>query len=53
MAITVSRISSGTSTVSDAGSRVTRMLETRSFVLQDAPKSAVSTCLTKIPSWTQ
>ncbi len=46
-------ISSGTSTVSDGPSRVSRMCDTRSFVLQLAPKSAVTICLMKMPSCTQ
>ena len=52
MAISVEMTRSGTSTVSDGPSRVARMFDTRSFVLQLAPKSAVTICLTKIPSCT-
>ena len=48
----VSRISSGTSTVSDGPRRVARMCETGSLVLHDAPKSAVTICLMKMPSCT-
>ena len=52
IAMIVSSTSSGTSTVSEGPSRVARMCDTGSFVLHDAPKSAVRICLPKIPSWT-
>ena len=39
--------------MNDGGSRVKMIDEIFSFVLQDAPKSPVRICLTKIQSWTQ
>ena len=50
--ISVPMMSNGTSTVSEGPRRVPMMCETRSLVLQLAPKSPVRICLTKIPSCT-
>ena len=44
---------SGTTTINDGPRRVTRMCDTRSFVLQLAPKSPVTICFRKMPSCTQ